>query len=291
MASRPRFFEHTVPHIEIEEEVSPYSKFPDFIVPQPVLTSEPKPDSFFATASIGEVQNSLKKFHKDRPEMWNGNHEIPVMLDNLIGELVEVSDDWDAEQTMPPDAYRAQEVADCLIFMLAIATQLGMTFDQEELDNHVKDIFLTYPRFISSDKWTKDHEVAYWHLFADLQNNILWLKEGSWPERFDALDDEQLSIWQRRIQYCFTLAWSLHRLYGLSPNQQMLDKVARNMGKYPAGEPDRAKAKGFYKDRNMNAEHFATEYRRPRPAELGRPVPELVPKVSSSLSGEPNLLR
>jgi hypothetical protein len=116
------------------------------------------------------------------------------------------------------------------------------------------------------------------------------------------LSSEERQVWHDNLHDSFVLAWTLHRVYGLSPTRAMLDKIARNMDKYPAGlghtDPSseelaayRAANKKFFKEAHLNAQHFATQYERAKPADLGHPQPELVPRVTSDLSGEPNLLR
>lgn len=235
------------------------------------IVPEPAPDSFFATATLTDVQEVLRDFYCDRPYMKEGNNSIGLLMNLLNGEVQEILRDWSPQEKMSRDAYKNQEIADCTIFILAIVSSLGLRVEQTVLEAVSNEIFRSQPRYTVSETWTPTHEGLYWSLLGTLSWRVQRLNRVEWGDvTFDQVGKQDWEFLAQEMQQCLEISWTLHRLHGRSPTREILDKISRNAAKYAAGL-SRNEAKVFYKSRNLNAEHFSQEYAPTQPAILGEP--------------------
>lgn len=230
----------------------------------------PRPDTFFARANITDVQKVLEIFHSDRPYMTDNHNNISSLLNFLNGEVQEVLRDWTPSEKMSRESYKNQEISDCSIFLLTIAEQLDLVVPQEALESFAQETFRQQPKYVSKESWTRHHEGLYWSLLGTLSWRVQRLRQTTFPKTFDALSDQQWQAFSQEVMRCLEITWTLHRLHGRNPNQEMLDKIARNQAKYVAGM-SRNESKKFYLDRDMNTEHFSQENQPVAPAVLGEP--------------------
>lgn len=194
--------------------------------------------------SLQRAHKAHVNWQKDRPLIDIFNHsDIQVALDLLSGEIGELNGGDDTgvfnHENIKDSAirsdYRQQEISDIVVFALTSLDKLGVDIDLGEVEARVSVLADGYgfsmvdaedtlfPPPALEDK----HEATYEMLNGKLN------EEAAKIAAFDVEIGRQEDL-QRALESIVVYCVAMHSLLGVSSGKAVMEKIARNMLKYPA---------------------------------------------------------